>query len=475
MKKKLILIIVSLLAVTLFLTACNETYKQDALATDLSDMTVSSNGGLAVKVGKYLYYINGYAGQDVDNVFGTVQKGAIARVELDQNGNPVDNSNVVVVPKNVYSTVKTSGLYVVGEYIYYSTPSIEKNSSGEPKTSEMNLMRTKLDGTDTKLIAKFKDYTPVYKVVNGYVLYVNSDNELHAIDLNSKKMTDTKIDEEFTSYYMTPYEDGVNSFIDSVFYIKSSENKNESHSVIWCYRAGGAPVKVIEGNLNSYASLEHPAGYTMTIAESEYIGDKLRLIYTKTDSGFSTRSKGTYSYDFAADLAFDATKEVRYSWDSNYTSFYFLNDENIIALSSTNVVLLKKDGDRYNSSNLIVQSSAPTVFQIYKRETAVEVYYIASNILYKIQVLDREGENYSVAIKGSTEVFGANYNTTWLTLDLVGNNLYFFNKNVKDNTYYLNLNAVIDRDADSKVPVLLGLVTVEDEIALLTTEESTAS
>ena len=50
MKKKLATIIISaVIAVAMMFTlvACNENYKQDAVATDLSDATVQSNGGLA--------------------------------------------------------------------------------------------------------------------------------------------------------------------------------------------------------------------------------------------------------------------------------------------------------------------------------------------------------------------------------------------------------------------------------------------
>lgn len=469
MRKKLIILIVCLVLTAALLAGCNESYKQDAIETDFSNLTVTSNGGLAVRAGKYLYYINGYAGNTVDNSFGKVQKGAIARVELDEAGIPKDDTNKIIVPKNVYNTAASSGLYIVGEYIYYSTPSIEKNSEGEPKTSEMHLMRTKLDGTDTKIIKKFKDYSPVYKVVDGYLLYVNSDKELHSINLNTKKFDDDKIDENISSYYMTPYEKGINGFIDAIFYIKASDNKNETHSVMWCYRAGGEKKKVIEGNKNSYGdTLEHQAGYTLSIAESEYVGENLRLIYTKTDNGFNKKSSGTYSYDFNSSLTFDRAAEVRYSYGSNYTNFYFLNNDNVVALSGSNVVLLKNDGERWTTSTLIEQSSAPVVVDIEATDTGVSVYYTASSVLYKIYVLDKEGENYTLAIKSAVEMLQAVYNTTWLSLDKVGNTVFFFNKNIKDNTYYLNLAAVINRNEVTKTPVLLGLVTPEDEIALLT-------
>ena len=106
MKKKLLSLIICVLLISVMaftLVACNENYKQDAIETDLTDKTVESNGGLAVRVGKYLYFINGYADEGGENDFGEAVKGAIMRVEL-ENGAPKANTLKTIVPKNVYNT-----------------------------------------------------------------------------------------------------------------------------------------------------------------------------------------------------------------------------------------------------------------------------------------------------------------------------------------------------------------------------------
>ncbi|MFA5450083.1 MAG: hypothetical protein WC292_06585 [Clostridia bacterium] len=466
MNKKVFIIIVAALLAMAVLAGCTESYKTQPIPTDFSDLTVTSNGGLAVRVGKYLYYINGYAGNEVNNVFGEVYKGAIARVELDADGIPQDSTNMIVVAKNVYNTVSTSGLYVVKDYIYYSTPSIEKNSRGEPKINEMHIMRTKLDGTDTQTVAKFKDYTPIYKVVDGYLLYVNSESELHEIDLNSKKFDDKLVTDEVAAHHMTEYKNNSNSFVDAVFYTKADEDKSKTNNVIWAYRAGGEAKKVIEGNKNSYGdSLEHAGGYTLTLVASQYMGDGLRLVYDKTDGG-SQMSQGTYSYDFTSSLGFDRTQEVRYGWAKTFSSLTFLNQEKVIALSGNNVVLLtvQEDG-RWLEKNLIEQSAAPTIFDVVISQEKVTVYFISSSILYRMDVL--KGEDFEISLKSASEVMGNTYKADWLSLDKVGNMIYFFNSKMKDNVYYINRDTVKDRDGDSKKPILLGLFTAEDELELV--------
>jgi|AGTN01.2.fsa_nt_gi hypothetical protein len=472
--KKIIALLAALVTFAAIAAGCAEKYKGTAVSTDFeSAAPVVSNGGLAVKAGKYLYYINGYTSNSVDNAFGKVEKGSIARVELDAEGKPIDSTNTIIVRKAVYNTVATSGLYVDGSYIYFTTPSTRKDSKGEPKTGEMVVMRSKLDGSVVEPVAEFKDYTPVYKIYNGSLLYVNSDKELHRIDLNSKKFEDTKIDEEISSYHMPanePMKDGVlNSFADSVFYIKASEIETDSFNVVWCYRAGGGKVKVMTGGKDSYGESLTSSGYTLAIAESIYLPDnKLRLIYTKTDSGYNKKSSGTYSYDFDSSLVFSYANEVRYSFKNNYTKFTFLDSNNAIALSTNNIVRVKNEGGVWIAENLVVQSSAPTIFNIEETADEVYVYYIASSVIYKIPVMKKEGGAYITEVKSSSVVFDAAFDTAWLSVDRVGSCVYFFNTNISKYTYFVDLAAVVDRDALSRAPKLLSLVTAADEIAMIT-------
>ena len=109
MKKKLTILFAALLVVVtaaVVIGGCTENLKQDAIATEFSDV-VASNGGMAVVYGNYLYFVNGYAGETASNTFGEVVKGAVCRVAL-TNGVPSGEAQVIV-PKNVYGTDKTYG------------------------------------------------------------------------------------------------------------------------------------------------------------------------------------------------------------------------------------------------------------------------------------------------------------------------------------------------------------------------------
>ena len=67
MKRKLIILAICLLTVITVtgIAACTENTDRDPVKTDLNGATLSDNGGMAVKYGNYIYFINGYAYQSL--------------------------------------------------------------------------------------------------------------------------------------------------------------------------------------------------------------------------------------------------------------------------------------------------------------------------------------------------------------------------------------------------------------------------
>ncbi len=184
-------------------TACDGVYKSDALKGDISG-EVTSNGGFAVKKGGYIYYINGKQSNTADNTFGKVETGAIMRIsENDLKARNYANAETVV-PEIVHSGNNNGGLFIYGDYVYYSTPSTEKNSDGEIQNSTVHFKRAKLDGTEVMkgYYAKYNDNTIEYRFVEGedkvvYLLYVAKSEDLYGTaytnlhSVNTQTGTDT--------------------------------------------------------------------------------------------------------------------------------------------------------------------------------------------------------------------------------------------------------------------------------------------
>lgn len=190
MKKILSKILCGALAfVMLFsLTACGGTeWKAGSLT---NGGAVKENGGFIAETDNYFYYINGVATSTADNTFGAPLKGALMAVDRTDL-----TKTEVVVPKLFAATDYKSGLFIDGGYVYYGTPSTEKNSEGKIANSEMMFMRTKLDGSgETEKFFALSSLSAEYRFVkngdNVYIVYYNSENTaLESYCVNDGKTT----------------------------------------------------------------------------------------------------------------------------------------------------------------------------------------------------------------------------------------------------------------------------------------------
>lgn len=165
---------------------CSGTYSSKPLEGGLgSSAEVISNGGFAVQKGDYIYFINGVEANTADNTFGKPLKGTVQRISVDNLKAANYSSTETVVPQIVYTTAYNAGLFIYGDYIYYPTPSTARNSDGTVLNSELELKRTKLDGTETPKegFAKFTSAATDYRfVLSGdvvYLLYVAESETLY--------------------------------------------------------------------------------------------------------------------------------------------------------------------------------------------------------------------------------------------------------------------------------------------------------
>jgi len=471
MKKKLVLFILCLIVIGSLLTGCNN-MKQKPISSDFSKKDIASNGGLAVQYGNYIYFVNGMSAQEASNSFGKVTKGAIARLELDSQGKIIEGSTKIIIPKIVFATEKNNGLTIQGDYIYYSTPSTEKNSKGDPKVDEMWLLRSRLDGSKTEIVKKFKDFSITYKVMDDHIVYdiTNEDGEkeLRSISLNEKKFPDNLLASKITSKFYVSAQDGVNPLRNYVFYTKANEKETDySNAVYVANGSGSINKKVIEKGNYSAEKLLHPDGYMLTITDTVTVGnDTIKLIYNKTDRGANTISMGTYSYDFkvSEDFAFNEEGEVRYSNGANYSKLRFLTNKYILA-SKTDKIELLTLSDKTVSVRQEVMSFLPTFYDFEAIDNSLVTTYFKDNKFYKIKLFDiDESGAYSLNLGTAMLLYDSSVSSTWLDPEVIGSYLYFFNNNISNNTYALDLSKVEPRNEKSRIPMLIGIMTAEDEI-----------
>lgn len=122
-------------------------YRPTALGGDYSAGEVVSNGGFAVEKGDYVYFINGVESNTANNTLGVPVKGAIMRISTaDLKGRNYALADMVV-PTVTYSQNYETGIFVYGDYVYYSTPSTTVISDGSVQNTRLELKSAKLDGT----------------------------------------------------------------------------------------------------------------------------------------------------------------------------------------------------------------------------------------------------------------------------------------------------------------------------------------
>ena len=133
-----------------FLPACKSSWGGVSGEKDASAYA-KSNGGFVTETKDYVYFINGKTSNTASNSFGSVLKGSVQRLKkTDLEAGNYANTQTVV-PSVVYANSDNlnAGLYIYGDYIYYTKPSADRNADGEVLNGNLEFKRTKLDGTAT--------------------------------------------------------------------------------------------------------------------------------------------------------------------------------------------------------------------------------------------------------------------------------------------------------------------------------------
>lgn len=181
-------------------SACGkDNYKGATLAGyESTESKAESNGGFAVKKDCFVYFINGMQDASAENKYGEVEKGALMRIsESDLAGGKYDKAETVV-PMLFVAQNFSSGIYIYGDYVYFATPTTDKNMQGDVESSWIDFKRAKLDGSETMKSYYFRleNNASVYRFVedkNGvvYCLYENTDDNGTAQLVSYNTTTDT--------------------------------------------------------------------------------------------------------------------------------------------------------------------------------------------------------------------------------------------------------------------------------------------
>ena len=472
MRRRVLFVIVAialLCCVLGALVAC-ESYKTTPL-DKVGDptATVESNGGLVVKQGGYLYFVNGYTGylteNGKDNWFGNVVKGAIVRVTYNEDKTLGDDA-VVVVPKSVMASSANVGFSIFGEYIYYVSPSAVEDRAGKVQTDTLQFMRTKIDRTGTEVILNIEGNTSVdYKYTSTALIhYDSSDKILYSKDLTKKSFKEsdkgTVIAEDVASVHF-PKNDSYapatpTTAADYVFYTKSSEDAYEYGNTLYVASPDGSVNKAVIGPDT------FDEKYSISIVASDVEDGKVTIYYTKTayiGTSSSGTVEGTYAYTFTdASFTFNKAQAVKLTSDSLSSVFPAGSDLGLIVYgSSTNTIRYDKDGELHTYGELQMSTLV-----------AVEdgYFYYVNGDSKLLAFAMSDDENAKFAYDGDDKVM-----TSFTGAEYFDGYLYFIVDDDYDYVSRLKVSTISVTDPSSVEYDRIGIVTDADQEKIKAAEE----
>lgn len=321
---------VVIIAVSLFtFTACGE---KNLIESSNSTANVVSNGGIISVCNGYMYFINGVGTNDgKHNTYGNVTLGSICRIPVNEQGNIVadEEGNLpkaeVVVPSLVGFDVGSVAIY--GDYLYYTTPSTQKNINSEVLygLTEFRRLHLKNIRGNSELLYTTKSSDDTidfsYYTVGDKTLY------LTVYEKNSNTITSVQLG---TNPVVKVIAKDVKNYLFAEQSSKDSAQEGVSTKVYYTTEADNASyetgVKVYSMNPNGTDKKEIASG------------ENYSLLTIRAGKLYYSLTEGDYTYMYAANDAskLNSKEDVLLSASrTTYDKLLFLEDGSIVMQEKT--------------------------------------------------------------------------------------------------------------------------------------------
>lgn len=471
MKKILTKLICTMLVICMLcssLLACsNNNWSGSTISLAPSNAgSLVENGGFIAETEKYVYFINGMADSNSDNTLGTPVKGALLVAEKSNL-----SKTEIVVPKLLVASNSSAGLFIDGEYVYYGTPSTEKNSQGEIASDELVFVRTKLDGSgQTDTFFTVDNIGIEYRIVkgNGAVCIYYYDTENSAImcyDTGDNKAyevikTDGKQENNYSlDKYVFLDADGSNGIIAVLTAtVYTDEYKEElaeknptytrptaNYNSIYAIMAGEKQITpIVDGKGQSEVDDKGQGEvdvrvddktFAITLVNDEY------LFYKET---LATNLSKTYAVKVADLLGFANATKTEIVNDTYVAKTNIIEDlDEVYVLGGTKLyktTLTEKDG--IIKEPIMAKDSIGTL--LFKEGDFV-YYYNTANQIARVSV-NADSEDFGKAVRVSEDVVA----TTWFNPEIKDNKIFYCDNTAIGASYikYMDLGAKVVADED---------------------------
>ncbi len=381
-----ILSVLVILVMMPFLTACDYTKNENHTNTALA-----SNGGSVVFADGYMYYIGGAEDRKNENSNNT--NSAVYKVAVDANGNRTGDATRLTSTINGFAD---GSLFVFGEFVYYSTPSVQRDNTGSLDQTLTSFCRIKTDGSHNQVLYTTKSETEdlqyTYYLTGEKTLYlvVVEDTSIFSILVGSKTKDVKEIATDVASAVLAE-NNGTGDVNKYIFYTQSPIDSDT-------IQTGNKIFKVL------------PDGTAQTELSS---GKDITLLQIKNGRLYYQYNSIIYSTDAENLLTQNA---VSYG---TFTDFILLSDGGVLGVVSSKTYY-------YNwSSGTLVSKLVYSGSPKFVCETGGFVYFLVSDYLYRIDVNATE----PTATKLCTAVI-SNDVGSYMTVEIFKNYAYFLTEEV---------------------------------------------
>lgn len=420
---------------------------------------VYGNGGLAVVKGDYVYYVNGYT--EYKNITssklnkqGSVKKSGIYRTKL-ENGKvaytyderDVDQqySYTLAKTEQVVSKVaghENAGLYVFDNYIYYSSPNTDKDTTGTVRNDLLDFYRCKLDGTGnthlfkTQTQSSNQSYT-FAKLGNTVYLICYDGTNLNIINTENKSkntvsssVTSVAYNQQ-TNYFAASH--SVSEMEKYVYYTCANEDENASGNVF-------AKVNIVTGD-ETVIDSSNSNTYSLIGMQNNTV------VYSKTNSLTNSSDAVIYSYNGTQETEiYSGLFANTYVVDSNGTAF-----NGIIGKTENAIYHISASGNAveiYNGSATVLSNSNNNVYLLN-----------GDSEIIKIELSNPSAE---IVVSGDAEV-DSTLSTRYFSV--ASSYAFFFVNYENDNgtSAYLNVANTSVSENNKCTPSFIGLFNKEDK------------
>lgn len=449
---------------------------------------VSTNGGLTVVHGDYLYFINGIKANDGKSVKNN-KKSAICRVKYNVTTGETTGDIEVVVDELV--GFKYGTLHVFGDYLYYTTPCADKNANATVLYNKTVFKRYDLVNKKsytlytTELNSSSETVEYAYYVVGetlNLLVYEKSNATVKSFKIDTEvnvnyvisEVTDCVLSENYGKP-VTSLSVDANNF---VFYSKSPEKHDAQQTGSRVFKT--SPTKDDSTLISKGASitlLSIRAGKLMYTYDSVVCAQLITasknetLLLDKSNCVSRADVKGIYIENYKLVGEGESAKLVKSEGDITVLAFTEFKDAKTYYFSIFQWTDVKKD---INHNDLATISSATdfefiglsTVEEITKEadeENGIEeekekflcVLYRESSKVYKLKIASISEDNpdeMQLMKKARVQLSGSTLTaTTGLLLpEAIGNYLFIMSEDDKKNSYLMKVDLSVTKNNTDK-------------------------